>query len=64
MRGIDSRTESLFAYVTPESFVPQDHPLRAIRKMADLALSEMSPLFSRHGTGRRGLGSLQLYQKP
>jgi hypothetical protein len=29
MRGYDSRTEALFTYVTPESFVPKDHPLRA-----------------------------------
>lgn len=29
--------EALFTYVTPESFVPKDHSLRAIRKMADTA---------------------------
>lgn len=45
MRGTDVQNEALFAYVTPESFVPKDHPLRAIRSMADQALSEMSPLF-------------------
>jgi len=45
MRGYDSQTESLFAYVTPESFVPKDHPLRAIRKMADAALAGMDKLF-------------------
>lgn len=38
MRGYDSRTEALFTYVTPESFVPKDHPLRAIRKMAPILL--------------------------
>src|SRR5512138_2992490 len=45
MRGYDSQTESLFTYVTPESFVPKDHPLRAIRKMADEALAGMDKLF-------------------
>lgn len=45
MRGFDSNTEALFTYVTPESFVPKDHPLRAIRKMADEALAGMDKLF-------------------
>jgi len=45
MRGYDSKTEALFTYMTPESFVPKDHPLRAIRKMADEALSGMNKLF-------------------
>lgn len=45
MRGSDSKTEALFTYVTPESFVPKDHPLRAIRKMADTALEGMDELF-------------------
>ena len=45
MRGFDSKSEALFTYVTPESFVPKDHPLRAIRKMADEALAGMDKLF-------------------
>jgi len=45
MRGEDNKTEALFTYVTPESFVPKDHPLRAIRKMADEALAGMNKLF-------------------
>ena len=45
MRGIDGQTETLFAYVSPETFVPKDHPLRAIRKMADEALAGMDKLF-------------------
>jgi hypothetical protein len=33
MRGPDSKTEALFKkYVTPESLVPKDHPLRAIER--------------------------------
>ena len=45
MRGSESKTEALFTYVTPESFVPKDHPLRAIRNMADSALEGMDKLF-------------------
>jgi transposase len=45
MRGHDSQTEAIFAYVTPESFVPKTHPLRAIRAMADEALKGMDKLF-------------------
>jgi transposase len=45
MRGYDSQTEAIFAYVTPESFVPKAHPLRAIRAMADEALKGMDKLF-------------------
>lgn len=47
MRGSDRNTESLFVYVTPESFVPKDHPLRPIRLMADKALREMDAHFER-----------------
>ncbi|MBW4056840.1 MAG: IS5 family transposase [Proteobacteria bacterium] len=45
MRGYDSRTEALFSYVTPESYVPKNHPLRAIRAMADEALKGMDKIF-------------------
>lgn len=47
MRGSNHNTESLFVYVTPESFVPKDHPLRPIRAMADAALREMDAHFAR-----------------
>lgn len=42
MRGYDSQTEAIFAYVTPESFVPKTHPLRAIRSMADAILGRLA----------------------
>jgi transposase len=35
----------MFSYLSPESRVRKDHPLRTIRTMADQALKEMSPLF-------------------
>ena len=45
MRGNDNSTESMFVYLSPESFVPQNHPLRSIRKMVDKALAELDPEF-------------------
>jgi hypothetical protein len=33
--------------MSPETRVPQAHPLRAIKKMADEALSKLSPVFDR-----------------
>jgi transposase len=47
MRGPDERQEAMFSYVSVERRVPKEHPLRAIRKMVDGALKEMSSEFSR-----------------
>ena len=53
MRGHDEQQESLFSYVSPEKRVPEDHPLRRVRKMTDRALAELtvpfSELYSRYG---------------
>lgn len=46
MRGFEEQTDALFVYVSPESFVPKDHPLRPIRQMVDTALADLSPVFS------------------
>ena len=35
----------MYSYISPETRVGADHPLRAIREMADLALQNMSPRF-------------------
>jgi hypothetical protein len=35
----------MFSYLSAEQRVPKDHPLRAIRAMADAALSELSRQF-------------------
>ena len=35
----------MFSYLSPETRVRPEHPLRAIRAMVDRALREMSPLF-------------------
>lgn len=45
MRGQDNSTEAMFVYLSPESFVPKDHPLRPIRKMVDAALAELDSEF-------------------
>src|SRR3954451_12395868 len=45
MRGQDNQQSDMFSYLSPEQRVRADHPLRAIRAMADLALSSMSARF-------------------
>jgi len=45
MRGNDNQQEAMFSYVSMEKRVPQDHPLRRVRAMADQALQGMSPRF-------------------
>ena len=45
MRGADHHNERLFSYVRPDSRVPADHPLRAIRKITDAALAQLSDRF-------------------
>ncbi len=46
MRGADYEQSSMFSYVSAERRVPQDHPLRAIRTMADRALKELDQRFA------------------
>ena len=47
MRGDDCQQDSMFSYVSPEQRVPADHPLRAIRRIVDDVLREMSREFDR-----------------
>ena len=42
MRGKDERTGSLFSYVDLEARVRRDHPLRAIRGIANAALADLT----------------------
>ena len=46
MRGADERSGSLFSYVDLEARVPKDHPLRAIREIANEALSALEDDFA------------------
>jgi transposase len=45
MRGTDERSGSLFSFVDLETRVAKDHPLRAIREIANGALSDLSGEF-------------------
>jgi transposase len=47
MRGRDIKQSVMFSYLSPEERVPADHPLRAIRRMCDEVLVQLSPLFSK-----------------
>ena len=47
MRGIEDKRDAMFIYVSPEDFVPADHPLRPIRTMVDQALESLSVEFDR-----------------
>ena len=53
MRGADDQTGSLFSYQSPESLVPEDHPLQVIRVVVNTALerlsAEFAPLYSSYG---------------
>jgi transposase len=46
MRGFDQRRDGLFSYVRPESRIPEKHPLRVIRKLADEALAALDDQFA------------------
>ncbi|MCL2459532.1 MAG: transposase, partial [Desulfobulbus sp.] len=45
MRGLDIRQQKLFTFVSPESRVPRNHPLRPILILANKALKSLSPVF-------------------
>ena len=45
MRGSDRQQADMYSYLSPEERVRANHPLRAIRAMADEALQKMSKRF-------------------
>ncbi len=47
MRGTDHQQSQMFSYLSPETRVRKDHPLRAIRTMVDEVLGRLSPQFDR-----------------
>jgi transposase len=57
MRGDERIQDGMFSYVSLEQRVPQDHPLREIRRLTDEVLRSMSaefdPLYS--DMGRRSI---------
>src|ERR1700721_4347089 len=58
MRGDERLQDGMFSYVTLEQRVPQDHPLREIRKMTDVVLRSLSGKFDElyPGPGRSSIG--------
>src|ERR1700736_795992 len=61
MRGKDEQQLDVFL-VSPEQRIPQDHPLRPLRTMADEALRELHPRFRRlyASTGRPSIAPEKL----
>jgi transposase len=47
MRGSDERTGELFSYVDIEERIPQNHPLRLIRRIVNEVLSELDGEFAK-----------------
>ena len=45
MRGDEEQQGAMWSYVSAEDRIPADHPLRAVRKLTDPVLRELSPLF-------------------
>jgi transposase len=45
MRGTENPQTSMLSLRTPEERVPQDHPLRAVKVLAEEALAELGPVF-------------------
>src|SRR5580692_2542067 len=45
MRGTETKQSSMLCLMSPEARVPTTHPLRAIKKLADKALKDLSPVF-------------------
>jgi hypothetical protein len=46
MRGHDRPQSTMLTLVNPEQRVPENHPIRLIKSLAELALKELSPLFA------------------
>jgi hypothetical protein len=45
MRGTAEQQTHILSYLSPESRLRKDHPLRAIRFMVDVVLAQWSPRF-------------------
>jgi len=47
MRGDERLQGGMFSYVTLEQRVPQDHPLREIRRLTDVVMVSLSTAFDK-----------------
>ena len=57
MRGRDTKQASMLCLISPESVVPSEHPLRAVKRLVEVVLRELSPVFEQMyaKTGRPSL---------
>jgi transposase len=62
MRGKQENQVAMFSYVSQEDRIPENHPLRAIKKLVEPILSLLSPHFSKlySDTGRPSIPPEQL----
>lgn len=62
MLGKEQKQQTMFSYVSLESRIPKDHPLRPMRELVDKGLGTLAPLFSRmySHTGRHSIPPEQL----
>lgn len=62
MRGSELSQSHLFSYVSIEDRIPQDHPLRGMRRLLDPVLADLSPRFAAlySKTGRPSIPPEQL----
>jgi len=47
MRGDEEKQGFMFSYISPETRVPKNHPLRQVKVLAEVALKKLSPIFDR-----------------
>jgi transposase len=47
MRGADIQQAALFSYLSPDDYVPPDHPLRTMKALLEPMLRDLSPRFDR-----------------
>ena len=45
MRGDAERQANMLLAVTPDSFIPEEHPIRRIKPIVESALARLSSLF-------------------
>ena len=45
MRGEQEQQQVMMFVVCPEEMIPKDHPIRTIKKLVDLELKRLSPVF-------------------
>lgn len=62
MRGTDTQQSGMFSYLSPEERVPEQHPLRPIRRITDEALKGLSANFEElySATGRPSIAPEKL----